>query len=217
MGEQSCELPCSCKKVSHDTRLVVLTGGPGAGKTAVLEFIRKVLCEHIAILPESASILFAGGFWRLESDSAKRAAQRAIYHVQNEMQNLVITEKKWSLGLCDRGTLDGLAYWPGTEGDFYSVLKTDRESEFEKYEAVIHLSSPSVEMGYNYQNPIRTESADLAAKIDQRIHNIWKTHPHYSYVESKSSFIDKITDATMHIQSLIPECCKKHLNEVMTK
>ena len=69
---QSCNIPCSCKKISHDTGFVVLTGGPGAGKTAVLEFIRKVLCQHVAILPEAASILFGGGFWRLDSKSAKR-------------------------------------------------------------------------------------------------------------------------------------------------
>jgi Cdc6-like AAA superfamily ATPase len=166
MGEQSCDCPCSCKKVSHDTQLVVLTGGPGAGKTAVLEFVRKALCEHIAILPEAASILFGGGFWRLDSDAAKRAVQKAIYHVQDEMQNLVIQEKRWSLGLCDRGTLDGLAYWPGTESEFYSVLQTDKDNEFQKYKAVIHLRSPTLEMGYNYQNPIRTESAELSFKLE---------------------------------------------------
>lgn len=172
MKEQSCERPCSCKKVSHDTQLVVLTGGPGAGKTAVLEFVRKALCEHIVILPEAASVLFGGGFWRLESDSAKRAAQRAIYHVQDEMQNLVLHEKRWSLGLCDRGTLDGLAYWPGTE------------------------------------------SAELASKIDLRIHDIWKTHPQYSCIDSKSSFMDKLNEAASRIQSFVPECCREHLNEV---
>lgn len=211
MREQTCERPCSCKKVSHDTQLVVLTGGPGAGKTAVLEFVRKALCEHIAILPEAASLLFGGGFWRLESDSAKRAAQRAIYHVQDEMQNLVLEEKRWLLGLCDRGTLDGLAYWPGIESDFYSVLKTDRETEFQKYKAIIHLHSPSLEMGYNYQNPIRTETADLAAKIDKRIHDIWKTHPQYSSIESTSSFMDKINEATRRIEDQVPKCCREHL------
>src|SRR3989344_6909478 len=114
---QSCERPCACKVTSHDTRLVVLTGGPGAGKTAVLELLRKILCEHVAILPEAASILFGGGFWRLDSMSGKMAAQRAIFHVQEEMQKLVLDEKKWSMGLCDRGTLDGLAYSPRIESE----------------------------------------------------------------------------------------------------
>ncbi len=195
------------------TRLVVLTGGPGAGKTAVLEFMRKVLCEHVAILPEAASILFGGGFWRLESHSAKRAAQKAIYYVQQEMQNLVFNENKWSLSLCDRGTLDGLAYWPGTESEFYSAFQTDIESEFKKYQAVIHLRSPSLEMGYNHENPIRIESAELASEIDQKIHEIWKAHPHYVCIESKNNFIEKINEAAKHIESLVPDCCRAHLKD----
>lgn len=213
MINKSCERPCSCKIVSHETKLVVLTGGPGAGKTAVLEFIRKELCEHIAILPEAASILFGGGFWRLDSDYAKRAAQRAIYHVQSEMENLVINEKRWSLGLCDRGTLDGLAYWPGTEGDFYATLKTDKQAELKKYAAIIHLSSPSIDMGYNFQNPIRTETPEQAVMIDQKIHDVWKDHSHYSFVKSKRSFIEKILEASKLIQTQVPECCKSHLSE----
>ncbi len=31
---------------------MVLTGGPGAGKTAILELVRRTLCPHVALLPE---------------------------------------------------------------------------------------------------------------------------------------------------------------------
>ena len=53
-GEQTAfqGLPCHCKRTTHgDPALVVITGGPGAGKTAVLEVARRYLCEHIAVLP----------------------------------------------------------------------------------------------------------------------------------------------------------------------
>ncbi len=213
---QNCERPCSCKEKHDVSQFVVLTGGPGAGKTAVLEFVRKALCEHIAILPEAASILFGGGFWRLDSPSGKKAAQRAIYHVQEEMQKLVIEEKKWSMGLCDRGTLDGLAYWPEAESEFFATLNTNLDMEFKKYKAVIHLRSPSLEKGYNYQNPIRVESAELAAQIDQRIHEIWKNHSNYFLIESAADFTTKLQMAAKHIQSLIPECCKIHLTGTLT-
>ncbi len=211
---KNCERPCACKVKSHDTRLVVLTGGPGAGKTAVLELVRKVLCEHVAILPEAASILFGGGFWRLDSPTGKMAAQRAIFHVQNEMQRLVLDEKKWSMGLCDRGTLDGLAYWPGKESEYLATLSTTLEREFQKYKAVIHLRSPSLARGYNYQNPIRVESAELAAKIDDKIHEIWKRHPNYSQIESTDDFIHKVQRAATQIQSYVPGCCREHLEGV---
>lgn len=44
---------CPCKE-PHERRRVVLTGGPGAGKTAVLELIRRSFCEHVKVLPEAA-------------------------------------------------------------------------------------------------------------------------------------------------------------------
>lgn len=211
---KNCDRPCPCKVVSHDTQLVVITGGPGAGKTATLELVAKVLCEHVVVLPEAASILFGGGFWRLDSSSGRRAAQRAIYHVQAELQTLALEEKKWSMALCDRGTLDGLAYWPGKESEFFAALHTDLEKEFQKYRAVIHLCSPTVENGYNFQNPVRVESADTAAKIDSKINDIWKTHPDYHVIESTNDFIEKVHRAADLIQSFVPKCCMEHLERV---
>jgi hypothetical protein len=208
-----CERTCKFPEPVSNTEFIVLTGGPGAGKTAVLEFVRKILCQRVAILPESAGILFSGGFWRLNSIAAKKAAQKAIYHVQNEMQNLVLSEKKWSIALCDRGTLDGLAYWPNSEKTFFDELRTNRESEYKKYKAVIHLASPSLEHGYNYQNPFRIESADLAAQIDERIFLAWKDHPNYYAIDSTTNFAEKMDEAIKQIQLFLPTCCNEHIKE----
>lgn len=206
-----CENSCLCQRGHDSTDLIVLTGGPGAGKTAALEFVRKIFCEHAAILPEAASILFGGGFWRMESVSAKKAAQIAIYHVQKEMENLVLGEKKWTIGLCDRGTLDGHAYWPGQRDDFFNHLETALDAEYKRYNAVIHLQSPSLDTGYNHQNPIRIETAHQASEIDKKIHEIWKNHPNYFLIESKADFSEKVNLAVRAIQSFVPECCKGHL------
>jgi len=187
---------------------IVLTGGPGAGKTAVIEFLRKMVCPHVALLPESASILFSGGFWRLDSDSATKATQRAIYRVQDEMQNLATGEHRWAVAICDRGTLDGAAYWPGNIKDFFKDLGTDREKEYRKYKAIIHMQSPTLEKGYNHQNPYRIESAELALKIDRKIHEVWKDHPGYSLIESTDGFLEKVNTAVLKIESFLPECCK---------
>jgi len=40
---------CPCRE-RHEPRRVVLTGGPGAGKTAVLELIRQSFCVHVKVL-----------------------------------------------------------------------------------------------------------------------------------------------------------------------
>ena len=82
---------CGCQE-PHERRRVVLTGGPGAGKTAVLELVRQSLCKHLWIVPESAGILFGGGFPRGGAVIQRRAAQRAIYFVQRELEESVATE-----------------------------------------------------------------------------------------------------------------------------
>lgn len=208
----SCERICTCHP-DRSTEFIVITGGPGAGKTALIELLRKVLCKHVAVLPEAASILFGGGFWRLQSTSAKEAAQRSIYHVQNEMQNLVAGEKQWALALCDRGTLDGKAYWPGNPDKYAQSLGTSDEKEFAKYSAVIHLSSPSLQNGYNYSNPLRIETPDEALAIDEKIHAVWKNHPNYNRIESTDNFMEKVERATLLICAFLPKCCKTHLDQ----
>lgn len=203
-----CEVKCDCQRDTHEPKLVVVTGGPGAGKTAVLEMAKKVLCEHVAILPEAASVVFGGGFWRLESKSARVAAQSAIFHVQKEMENLVLKERRWAIGLCDRGTLDGLAYWPEAESSFFEMTQSRIDDEFARYAAIIHLRSPSAEFGYNHVNPLRIESASQAQEIDERIRNIWSRHPRYKEIPSSSSFLDKAQQALKEIAGTLPECCR---------
>ena len=106
--------PCDCQE-HHVTRRVVLTGGPGAGKTAVLELIRLFFCDHIKTLPEAAGIVFGGRFPRSDGVPLRQAAQRAIYHIQRELESIADLENA-AVVLCDRGTVDGAAYWLG-DGD----------------------------------------------------------------------------------------------------
>lgn len=51
-------IPCDGTE-THVSRRIVVTGGPGAGKTATLELIRRSsFCNHLQILPESAGIVW---------------------------------------------------------------------------------------------------------------------------------------------------------------
>ena len=201
---------CQCSRSGHDPRLVVLTGGPGAGKTAVLELARKNFCEHIAVLPEAASIIFGGGFWRKDTIPAKKAAQRAIYYVQREQESIIEGEHASAIALCDRGTLDGLAYWPNSDASFFEELGTTRDEEFRKYAAVIHLRTPGVAGGYNHDNPVRVETAAQAAEIDQRIINAWSGHPNRIIIESTPDFLIKAAKVMGLIREQLPDCCKGH-------
>lgn len=198
---------CACTSPHGRCKLVVLTGGPGGGKTAVLEIVRKKLCEHIALLPEAASIVFGGGFPRTTTLSGRRAAQRAIFHVQAELERMVIEEGQAAAALCDRGTVDGVAYWPDTPQSYWAALQTTREAELSRYAAVIHLRTPPPERGYNHQNPIRVESALEAAVIDERILAAWDGHPRRFFVESRDDFLEKAAQAVALIRDEVPACC----------
>ena len=157
--------PCDCRH-RHVPRRVVLTGGPGAGKTAVLELIRLFFCEHVKTLPEAAGIVFGGRFPRSDSPPLRQPAQRAIYHIQRELESVADTEDA-AVVLCDRGTVDCAAYWIG-EGDLFSSVGTTHAAELARYDAVIHLRTPTSPDAYNRDNPLRIESIEEAAAIDVR-------------------------------------------------
>lgn len=201
---------CSCEPVIGTGKRVVITGGPGAGKTAILEIARKHFCERISILPEAASIIFSGGFWRHDTLPAKKAAQRAIFHIQKELEQLVEEEQLTNVALCDRGTLDSLAYWPGDEKLFWKEVGSSKEIELSRYAVVIHLRTPPIEKGYNHQNPVRTESAEQAAEIDKRIAVAWQDHPRRFFVDSHLDFLEKVNQAMTLIKNELPDCCQKH-------
>ncbi|HVR79043.1 MAG TPA: ATP-binding protein [Acidimicrobiia bacterium] len=168
----------------HDARLVAVTGGPGAGKTAVLELAARSLCEHVAILPEAATIVFGGGFPRHQTQPGLRAAQRAIYRVQREVEKLVIEERQVAVALCDRGTVDGLAYWPDPVDTFWEEIGSNLQAELSRYHAVVHLRTPSPDQGY-HTDPTRNEPAERAAELDRRIAAAWKDHPTASWSKPK--------------------------------
>jgi len=196
---------CSCS-ARHDTRRVVLTGGPGAGKTAVLEFMRLAFCRHVVILPEAAGLLFKGGFPRDPAPARRRAAQRAIFHVQRQLEAST-EEDNAAIVVCDRGTPDGSAYWAGP-GTLWEAVGTTWRAELDRYAVVIHLRTPSDENGYNFRNPLRVESAAEALAIDRRIGEIWAPHPAYQEVPATADFLVKARQALELLRGQVPPCCR---------
>jgi len=202
---------CDCDK-THVRRRVVLTGGPGAGKTAVLELIRQRFCKHVKVLPEAAGILFGGGFPRGDSAEMRRAAQRAIFYVQRELEATADADSP-AIVLCDRGTVDGSAYWVG-DGDLWSSVQTTVDEQIRRYDAVIHLRTPEIE-NYNHRNPLRIESAEDAVMIDRKIEHAWDTHPRRFIVEASPDFLKKAVRAVEILRAELPECCRRHVTPLL--
>jgi predicted ATPase len=200
---------CACNGVHDRHKVIVLTGGPGAGKTALLELVRQSFCEHVKVLPESAGILFGGGFPRGRDPILRRAGQRAIFYTQRELESIA-REVDGAIVLCDRGTVDSVAYWPGPE-PFFPSVGTTLEEQLARYDAVIHLRTPRPGAGYGHQNPMRIETADEACAIDEKILQAWSTHPHRHIVEARTSFLDKAQRALDVLRAELPPCCRVHV------
>jgi len=197
---------CNCTD-THHARRIVLTGGPGAGKTAVLEVLRLAMCHHVHVLPEAAGILFGGGFPRGSTLALRRSAQRAIYFVQHELEATALGVDA-AIVMCDRGTIDSLAYWPGPE-DLWESVGSTLDSELERYHAVIHLRTPPAGLGYNHKNPLRVETAEEAAAIDTHIALAWANHPRRFEVPATVDFFAKVERAVAIIAEQLPACCRR--------
>jgi predicted ATPase len=211
-NDSPCMHTCHCTEI-HTPRRIVLTGGPGAGKTAILELIRMAFCHHVRILPEAAGVIFGGGFPRSAEGPRLRAAQRAIYHVQRQMEACCEGENL-AVVLCDRGTLDGVAYWPGP-GSFWEDIGSDPAAEMARYEAVIHLRTPSEDGGYDHSNPLRIESADEAHRIDLKIAELWSGHPRRYEIPTNEDFLEKAREVMAILRAEVPSCCPSSLSRLV--
>lgn len=185
---------------------VVLTGGPGGGKTTAADLFRREIGDKVVIVPESATMLFGGGFPRAQDSEARRATQRAIFHVQRSLEEVRTFEYPGRLLLCDRGTVDGAAYWPadGDEQDFFKAVGTTHEAELARYDAVIFFETAargdlSIEGG----NPTRVESNAAAVELDQRLFGLWRNHPRFVFVPHNPSFFKKITFGLASLESIV--------------
>lgn len=181
---------------------IVVTGGPSGGKTTLIEALQKDLVGTISVVPEAASILYRGGFPRKSTVAGKKHAQRAICFVQRELEDMITAENKVQAIVCDRGSLDSIAYWPGDEDDFFTSLQTNRELELKRYDWVIHLDTAD-HNGFDVTNPIRTESHKEALELNQMIKIAWQGHSRRLVIPHKDDFLEKISKARKAVKLIL--------------
>lgn len=185
---------------------VVITGGPGGGKTTALDLFRRELGQQASIVPESASLLFSSGITRSDDHESIRSVQKAIFRLQHDLEDIIACQNPGKLLMCDRGTLDGLAYWPDRESNFFEMMNSSLEKELKRYQAVIFFETAAASgQDFNSNNPYRNESSQKALQLDKKLHRIWSQHPSFFFVPSNSSFVDKIIKGVQCIQTVIDQ------------
>lgn len=183
---------------------VVFTGGPSGGKTSIIEVVQRHFGKKVTVVPEAATILYGGGFPRLPGDDNMRHIQRAIYYTVRELEEIVaLNNPQASVILCDRGTLDGLAYWPKEGEQFLDSLKSSLEEEYKRYSIVIHLRSPKQELSYQ-MSKTRIESHKESLLLDKKMDRVWESHPNRFIVEEEKDFLVKVNRVIQILENEIP-------------
>lgn len=185
---------------------IVLTGGPGGGKTTAADLFRREIGDRVVIVPESATTLFAGGFPRVPDADARRSVQRAIFQVQRSLEDIQAALFPDRVLLCDRGTVDGGAYWPDGPDGFFDEMGTSHGAELARYDVVLFFES-AVVAGIELEggNRYRIESNEEALALDRRLRTLWSPHPKFHLVPHNASFLRKITMGLTILESVVAE------------
>lgn len=182
---------------------IVITGGPSGGKTTLINAIQKELGPQCAIVPEAASILYKGGYPRSQNLKSREHTQKAIYYTQRELEAQIIQESKKSLIVCDRGSLDAIAYWPTkSDTNFFTAVGSTLEQELMRYDWVLHLDTAGPEF-YDSTNPLRTEDYQEAARLNQAIKTAWDSHPKKIVISQNSDFLSKMMTSLSVIKAIL--------------
>ncbi|MBU2573143.1 MAG: ATP-binding protein [Elusimicrobia bacterium] len=184
-------------------RRIVFTGGPSGGKTSIIEIVQRRFGAETAAVPEAATVLYGGGFPRPQGDPAMRHIQRAIYFTVRELEDMAFTLDGSKIFLCDRGTLDGMAYWPAGEPDFLASVGSALEKELSRYDILIHLRPPLRGEVYHLSGA-RIESHSAALALDKKTEKAWREHPKRFVIADEPDFLIKVNKVLAILEKEIP-------------
>lgn len=195
------------------SKRIVITGGPSAGKTTLLQLLASEYGRRVNIAPEAASILFRGGLPRPITLEDRIHTQRSIYALQRELEAQALEKNPEAPLFCDRGSLDGNAYWHSANiKEFCFAMGSSLDRELSRYHAVIHLETALEGKGYTI-NDVRNESPQEARRLDMKIGETWSLHHNYCFIANGVSFLEKLQTALNILNPYLPE--KKSLDHSM--
>ncbi len=181
---------------------LAITGGPSGGKTTLIEVLKKEFGPKIKVAPEAASILYKGGFPRIKNYAGYYHAQLAIISTLRHIEDLLVESNPDCLIICDRGSLDSLAYWPDNEEHFFKNINSTRQTELARYDWVLHLDT-ATEGDYDTTNPIRTESFHEALLLNEKVRSSWNGHPRRQIITAENDFFGKMKKATDIVEDIL--------------
>jgi predicted ATPase len=186
---------------------IVLTGGPGAGKTTAAAALALAEPGRFAVVPEAATQVYQRlrTRWDRLDAPGRRDVQRRIYALQIEQEDRLALAHRGKVLLLDRGTLDGAAYWPDGADDYWRSVGTTPEAELARYDAVVWLQTCAAIGAYDgdSSNACRHEDRTLAVRRGDAVLKLWLNHPVLARVDAFPHFDDKLAAAADAVRGLI--------------
>jgi predicted ATPase len=186
-------LPCT---LAHRMTRIVITGGPGAGKTVITQRLATDHPDRYIAVPEAATQIYTAlnTRWDKLDLEGKHDAQRRMYFLQLDQEQRLAAAHPNQILLLDRGTLDGAAYWPEGPADFWRNVGSTPEKELARYDAVIMLETCATLGLYDHDasNPVRFEDPPAAIAAQEKLLALWSSHPNLHHVAACAQMEDKI-------------------------
>ena len=195
---------------------IVITGGPCAGKSTAMSWIQNAFTQEgytVLFVPETATELITGGVapWTCGTNAD---FQKCLIRLQLEKEKTFVAAAQTMpaekvLIVCDRGALDNKAYMQKEE--FAQSLSDMGMSEVELrdgYDAVFHLvtaAKGATEFYTTANNAARTETAEQAAALDDKLISAWTGHPHLRIIDNRTEFEDKMKRLIAEIFAFLGE------------
>ncbi len=182
---------------------IVFTGGPSAGKTSIINRLKETLKSDPTVFfaPEVASMLLGNGFPRCSYTENLIFQQKAIFNTQIEMEGLLEKEKHFKLCFFDRGLMDALAYITDP-----TEICPDTSLAIDHYDQIFHLEVAPPFKYTRQNNQARTESYEDALKLENRLKELWSSHPNYTFISAENTFDEKFEAIfNNHLQKLLAQ------------
>lgn len=195
---------------------IVITGGPCAGKTTALRWVRDAFTHRgytVLTVAETATELISGGVatWTCGSGEEYQICQLRLQLAKEQAFEYAARTMSGDkiLIVCDRGTMDNKAYMDSRE--FHRAIDDaglDEQRMLGGYDAVFHLVTAAKGAGEFYMtenNSARTETAKEASAIDDRLLCAWAGHRHFRVIDNSTCFEDKMERLIAEIASFLEE------------
>ncbi len=199
-------------------KLIVLTGGPCAGKSTAMSWIQNAFSERgykVLFVPETATELINGGVapWTCGTNADYQCLQ---FHLQEVKEDIFIKAAKTMkdqkiLIVCDRGMMDNKVYMNDEEyADVVKRINLDEEKQRNKYDAVFHLVTAAkgeaeIYLNNKEGNAARIETVEQACALDDKLIAAWTGHPHLRVIDNSSNFENKMKRLVSEIATFLGE------------